>query len=429
MQSELVLSRYFLPDHLFPHTRSNRKRGQTAMGNRPSAADRENTKRELFLQELEPQVKAATRRRSVIRDNLTVPTPVSQIFTTFRSLSVEWNLCKGIDPARRVDVVGDVKLQRKKLKYLFVDKCTRLRVTTETLDGARKELEMLVFISTFCEALLGHVHPNIMHLHGYFSFHDKLHIIIEFCELGNLMNGYIADPIQGLRLQALPCESEVCDAMFQICSGLAFLHSNGIVHGDVSLENIFVTCDNILKLGDFDHATFVGVENAPQPMSKAPIVRRAYAAPELFAHKDGGDNGKVRLNLQKADVWSIGVVFILLLTKKPLFDSASPDDNGFQLFRRIGLRSYLKAMYLEQSAICPLSDELLELADGLLRIDPSERMTIHDALKTRWLSSDADARNSSRASSTPRRHAVVSGRRLSAVQPGLLDKPSRIIEE
>lgn len=396
------------------------------MGNCQSAGERQSTKRALFLQDLQAKVDATVRRRSVVRDSIVVPQPVSPIFTTFRSLSVEWNLCQGIDPARRVDVVADVKLQRKKLKYLFVDKCTKLRVTTETLSCARTELEVLVFIATFCEALVGRVHPNLVHLAGYYSFHDKLHVVVEFCELGNLMNAYIADPIQGLRLRVLPTESEVCDSMFQICSGLAFLHSNGIVHGDLALENVFVTSENVFKLGDFDRAMFVGVENAPQPLSAISIARRAYAAPELFAYKDGpSENSKMRLDMQKADVWSVGVVFVLLLTKKPLFDAASPDDNGFQLFRRIGLRSYLKAMYLEQSAICPLSDDLLTLADGLLRIDPAERMTVHDALKTPWL-----RRSLSQAEPTPRRTAMT-GHKLSAIPAAsqVTDKPDVIAEE
>lgn len=405
--------------------RHTSKPSDSRMGIRQSAVDRQKTKRSLFLQELHAKVDATVRRRSVVRDSIIVPLPVTPIFTAFRSLSIEWNLCHAIDPARRVDVVADVKLQRKKLKYLFVDKCTKLRVTTETLQCARTELEVLVFIATFCEALLGRVHPNLVHLAGYYSFHDKLHVIVEFCELGNLMNAYIADPVQGLRLRVLPTESEVCDSLFQICSGLAFLHSNGIVHGDLALENVFVTSENVLKLGDFDRAIFVGVENAPQPLSAVSISRRAYAAPEMFTYKDvPNESAKVRLDMQKADVWAVGVIFVLLLAKKPLFDAASPDDNGFQLFRRIGLRSYLKAMYLEQSAVCPLSDELLELADGLLRINPAERMTVHDALKTPWL-----RRSISMAEPTPRRTAVTGRRPTTPAVMATVDKRDAIAEE
>lgn len=396
------------------------------MGNRTSVIEKQHTKQSLFLKDLQSKVDANVRRRSVVRESLLIPVPVTPIFTTLRSLSVEWNLCQGIDPARRVDVVADAKLQRKKLKYLFVDKSTRLRVTTETLTCARNELEMLVFLATYCEALTGRLHPNLIHLQGYYTFHDKLHMIVEFCELGNLMNAYIADPVQGLRLRALPSESEVCDSMFQICSGLAFLHANGIAHGDLALENIFVTSDNVLKLGDFDRATFVGVENAPQLLSRASSARRAYVAPEIFAYKDASYEGnKMRLDLQKADVWSVGVIFILILTKRPLFDAASPDDNGFQLFRRIGLRSYLKAMYLEQSAICPISDELLALADSLLRINPNERSTIHDALKTPWL------RRSIMQTQTTPRQPTTADRKISSIPGGGvgLDKHEVIAEE
>ncbi|KAG2830361.1 hypothetical protein PC111_g7427 [Phytophthora cactorum] len=172
--------------------------------------------------------------------------------------------------------------------------------------------------------------------------------------------------------------------MFQICSGLQFLHEHGVAHGNLGLENIFVTSDNILKIGDFEHAVFVGSDNQLQPLSKLPPPPlKTYIAPEIEAFKPGE-----RLDLQKADVWSVGIIFILLLTKKPLFDAARLDDNGFQMFSRVGLRSYLKVMYLEQSAICKLSDELLEFAEGLLNLNSSLRFTMREALDTKWIKNE-----------------------------------------
>ncbi|KAG6967488.1 hypothetical protein JG688_00006300 [Phytophthora aleatoria] len=348
---------------------------------------RSESKKQLFQEKLQPQVAAAVRHKSVARvTNVEVPGPndIPHIFTTTRPLNVEWNLCDKADPARRVDVVSDHKLLRKRLKGLFVDKNTRLQVHCDTRTLAQNELEIMCYISNFCETYKQPIHRNTVHLLGYYSVSDRLHEIIEFCELGNLMNAYIESPQEGLRLTFSPSESEVCDAMFQICSGLQFLHEHGVAHGNLGLENIFVTSDNILKIGDFEHAVFVGSDNQLQPLSKLPPPPlKTYIAPEIEAFKPGE-----RLDLQKADVWSVGIIFILLLTKKPLFDAARSDDNGFQMFSRVGLRSYLKVMYLEQSAICKLSDELLEFAEGLLNLNSSLRFTMREALDTKWIKNE-----------------------------------------
>lgn len=314
------------------------------------------------------------------------PKSVPHIFTTAsRSLNVEWNLCDLVDPARRVDVVSDHKLLRKRMKGLFVDKNTQLHVHGDTRTLAQNELEIMCYFANYCELFKHPLHENIVHLLGYYCVNERLHQIIEFCELGSLMNAYIQSPQDALGLTSSPTEREIRHVMFQICSGVHFLHGHGVVHGNLGLENVFVTSENLLKIGDFEHAMFVGSENQLQPVSKLPSPPlQTYLAPEINVSKPGEV-----LDLQKADVWSLGIMFILLLTKKPLFDAARPTDHGFQMFCRVGLRSYLKVMYLEQSAICPLSGELVEFAEGLLQLNPSMRFTVREALETKWLKRNA----------------------------------------
>ncbi|KAG7379393.1 hypothetical protein PHYPSEUDO_008685 [Phytophthora pseudosyringae] len=357
---------------------------------------RSESKKQIFQEKLQPQVAAAVRHKSVVRASLVVPGPddLPKIFTTARSLNVEWNLCDKMDPARRVDVVSDHKLLRKRQKGLFVDKSTRLQVHCDTRTLAQNELEIMCYIANYCDTYNQPIHRNVVHLLGYYSASDRLHEIIEFCELGTLMNAYIESPQEGLRLTFSPTEGEVCDAMFQICSGLLFLHEHGVVHCNLGLENVFVTSENLLKIGDFEYSVFVGSDNQQQPLSKLPPPPlKTYVAPEIEASKPGE-----RLDLQKADVWSVGIMFILLLTKKPLFDAARLDDNGFQMFCHVGLRSYLKVMYLEQSAICKLSAELLEFAEGLLNLNPKARFTMREALDSNWLRNEkASSRLHSRA--------------------------------
>ncbi|KAF1332966.1 Serine/threonine protein kinase, partial [Globisporangium splendens] len=351
------------------------------MGNQSSRSK----KRQIFIEARDKSLRASLHRKSLPRDESLDHVEVPRLFTTLKSFSTEWNLCGKFDPTRRVNVVSDSKLHRKNMKYHFVDKYARLRMNSETVMLTRNELEIMCFLSNFCSSHLRYIHRNLVHLYGYYTFRRKAHMIIEFCELGSFMTAYIRAPDPGLRLNFLPAEDELCSTMHQICSGLDFLHSNGVAHGDLALDNIYVTQENVIKIGDFGRAVFVGPENLPQVLKQNEPPRRAYGAPEMY------NNESKKVDLLKADMWSLGIVFIMLLTKKPLFDAATVDDKGFQLYNRVGLRSYLKTMCLEQSALCKVSDAMLDLAEGLLATDPAARITVKGALQSTWLNSEGHA--------------------------------------
>lgn len=348
------------------------------MGNRAP----QTTKRQVFIESMEQSLQASRHHKTLPRDGSLDFVEVPRLFTSLKSFSTEWNLCGKFDPTRRVNVVADSKLQRKQLKYHFVDKLARLRMNSEAVVLARNELEIMCFLSNYCHLHVGYIHRNLVHLYGYYTFRRKVHVIVEFCELGSLMTAYIRAPDQSLRLVYAPTEEDLCDTMHQICSGLDFLHTNGVAHGDLALDNVYVTSKHVVKIGDFDHSVFVGPENVLQQIKASEPPRKAYGAPEMY------NSESKKVDLMKTDMWSLGIIFIMLLTKKPLFDAACADDKGFQLYTRVGLRAYLKAMYLEQSAFCKLSNEMLDLAEGLLNPDPGARLNVKEALQSSWFSSN-----------------------------------------
>ncbi|TMW65357.1 hypothetical protein Poli38472_007999 [Pythium oligandrum] len=304
-------------------------------------------------------------------------------FTKFKSFSEEWNMCGKYDPMRRVNVVSDPKLQRKRLPHLMVEKCVRLQAGL-VLDYLRNDLEMLAFLVQYAHATQSVWHHNILQLRGYFVFNTKVYVFYEYCELGSLRNAYIRDSNPLLRLQARTNEQEVRRVMRQICQATKYLHENGIAHGDLALENIFVTNRNVCKIGDFDHAVFVGPENQRYPLKAFEPRRPMYAAPELYMHT----GEQKMIDLFKVDSWALGIILIMLMTKKPLLDSAIDQDTSYQLYKRIGLRPYLRAMYLEQSAVFRFSDDMIQVAEGLLEINPLKRFTIEQVLACVWFQID-----------------------------------------
>lgn len=113
------------------------------------------------------------------------------------------------------------------------------------------------------------------------------------------------------------------DLMFQILTGVDFLHSNRIVHRDLKPANILVTNKGQVKLADFGLAR---IYKQTQPLT-AVVVTLWYRAPEVLLQSSYSSS---------VDVWSCGCIFAELYNKKPLFPGQSENDQLFKIFDLIG---------------------------------------------------------------------------------------------
>ena len=46
-------------------------------------------------------------------------------------------------------------------------------------------------------------------------------------------------------------EADIFNWLIQVCVGLEYLHSRRIIHRDLKPQNIFLTANNTVKIGDF----------------------------------------------------------------------------------------------------------------------------------------------------------------------------------
>ncbi|CAE6535726.1 unnamed protein product [Rhizoctonia solani] len=86
-------------------------------------------------------------------------------------------------------------------------------------------------------------HENVQKLLGVTMIEGRLGMISRWMAQGNLRD-YL-ERNQGLD------RHELC---VQISKGVAYIHTRGMVHGDIKACNILVSSDGILKLTDFDHS-------------------------------------------------------------------------------------------------------------------------------------------------------------------------------
>ena len=166
-------------------------------------------------------------------------------------------------------------------------------------------------------------------------------------------------------------EDHVAIIVSQILKAVSYIHSVGLVHRDIKLENIMLTkkfqADEppIVKLIDF------GCSRALYASSKAEsfVGSGYFAAPEIFLRS--GHNSK-------ADMWSVGVVtFVCLSGKFPFRDSSGPVGQYVK-----GLET---APHVKQNDWIGISDNALDFTRKLLRFHPATRMSASEAANHPWL--------------------------------------------
>ncbi|OWZ18223.1 Serine/threonine protein kinase [Phytophthora megakarya] len=205
-------------------------------------------------------------------------------------------------------------------------------------------------------------HPNLVTYMDSFVEQQTLYLVMEYCA-----NGDMYDYLSKRRQRTMSCRNAL-SVLSQVSAGLAFMHQHSIAHRDVSLENIFLHHGRC-KLGDFGLATRV------RRCSGQQVGKKYYMAPEVVA-------GEV-YDPKAADVWSLGIVFFIMVTGSPLVSFASMSVKSFRALKQAGIATVMEAWGVAQY----MPTSALELMSGMLEIDPIKRLTIdqvlqHDAFNT-----------------------------------------------
>lgn len=101
----------------------------------------------------------------------------------------------------------------------------------------------------------------------------------------------------------------------QLVKGVGYLHSKGIVHLDLKLDNILIDLSNVVKIVDFGFSRSL-VE--PDQLLELICGTPYYMGPELLSKK--------HYLGQPADVWALGVILYVLLQKELPFKGNSVRD-------------------------------------------------------------------------------------------------------
>lgn len=199
-------------------------------------------------------------------------------------------------------------------------------------------------------------HPNIIHLYDIMQDSLNFFLVMDYCDHGDLLEHQRKQPrTRFTEAQAVKYLSHIRDAF--LC-----LRNHNIMHRDIKLENLFVDKDDNLKIGDFGFAK----EGLDESFTK--LGSHNTMAPEILLNIF---NQEKKYD-SKCDLWSIGVVFhIMLFGRKPYFcDLPKADLNNFRHMIRSLKHFQVSSLNLEG-----ISAESSNLLSRLLRKNPQERIS------------------------------------------------------
>jgi serine/threonine-protein kinase len=160
-------------------------------------------------------------------------------------------------------------------------------------------------------------HPNIAQVYDFAIERDgQAFLVMEF------VNGFTLQQI--LSRWGVPSPAFTLDVIRQVLDALAYLHQKGVIHRDLSPDNVMVQQADkgrvTAKLIDLGIAKLVGSDTGLTAEGSF-IGKVRYASPELFKTKEGA-----QVDAQ-SDLYSMGVVLYELLTGKHPFGNT--DVSGY----------------------------------------------------------------------------------------------------
>ncbi|EPQ58691.1 kinase-like protein [Gloeophyllum trabeum ATCC 11539] len=208
-----------------------------------------------------------------------------------------------------------------------------VKLTTRR-DGEVNERTRVSFVREV--EVLRHIsHPSIISYLSSFSTPTHHVLVLEYVGGGELFD-IVNDDEKHARLT----ESTLWRMWGELCNAVGWMHSVGLVHRDIKLENILLTQSfpfpsplpsdqPLIKLSDFGLSRFVDLDN---PLLTTRCGSESYAAPEVVMGRpyDG----------RETDAWALGVVLYAVACRRLPFDGPADlsREGGARMGRKWAMR-------------------------------------------------------------------------------------------
>lgn len=211
----------------------------------------------------------------------------------------------------------------------------------------RRELEIMSLLD----------HPNIIRLYETYEDEQYVHIVMEYCEGGDVAERIIND--------GKFSEGEAAKIMEKLLGAVNYLHMHQVSHRDLKAENFLyekIEQGSEIKIADFGMSAKFGNNQRMQSLAGTPY----YLAPEVLQ----GSYTK------SCDIWSLGVFLYFILSGSHPFRGICIDE----VFEKVTIG----AVKFEGGEWGKISSQAVDLIKHMLTSDPKKRITIKKALTHPW---------------------------------------------
>uniref|UniRef100_A0A6P4FIV9 Muscle M-line assembly protein unc-89-like isoform X2 n=1 Tax=Drosophila rhopaloa TaxID=1041015 RepID=A0A6P4FIV9_DRORH len=202
-------------------------------------------------------------------------------------------------------------------------------------------------------------HPKLLQLAASFESPREIVMVMEYITGGELFERVVADDFTLTEMDCILFLRQVCD-------GVAYMHSQSVVHLDLKPENIMchTRTSHQIKIIDFGLAQRLDTKAPVRVLFGTP----EFIPPEIISYEPIGF---------QSDMWSVGVICYVLLSGLSPFMG----DTDVETFSNITRADY---DYDDEAFDC-VSQEAKDLISQLLVHRKEERLTAQQCLESKWL--------------------------------------------
>lgn len=260
-------------------------------------------------------------------------------------------------------------VHKAKLKLNNKRQCAIKKIDLEREKDESDVLKEIKTLSSFR-------HDNITAYYGCFLNKSKLWIIMELMDgasvhsilysLEKEMAARGGPKADGKLSEPLIKDIDMALILRETLKGIHYLHSENCIHRDIKAQNILLNSKGEVKLADF------GVSSLAKSRPKTFVGTPCWMAPEVGdveKHSEGYD--------YKADIWSLGITCIEMITGKPPYFEMPPIKVILLTIQSppVQVKSHCEDKGYK------VSKDLIKLIENCLKKLPKERPTAQQILK------------------------------------------------
>eukprot|EP01127_Copromyxa_protea_P017856 TRINITY_DN5500_c0_g1_i1.p1 TRINITY_DN5500_c0_g1~~TRINITY_DN5500_c0_g1_i1.p1 ORF type:complete len:399 (+),score=52.14 TRINITY_DN5500_c0_g1_i1:342-1538(+) len=209
-----------------------------------------------------------------------------------------WDLAIVADPKERYSITTCIGEGSSSLVFLATDMkrksagqlaLKKIALTQNNLGALAAEIYMMKTME----------HPNIVKYKNSYIHEMKLWIVMEYMEGGSLTE------VVSYHKQLPMTELQTRFVVWNVLKGLSFIHGMHRIHRDIKSDNILLTGNGCVKIGDFGFATQLTTERRKCNTSNGTCY---WMAPEVIQGQDYDF---------AVDIWSLGILIMEMIEGEP----------------------------------------------------------------------------------------------------------------